>query len=340
MKAAVFKEINCISIEKRPIPAIQNPNEVLLSIIQCGICGSDTRGLTGEMIYKKDVIIGHEFVAKVKDIGSSVDNVNIGDQVVVHPNYECGQCYYCWTGKENICPNINHLGNSIDGGIAEYCVVPKEKVFKISSNVPPEEAIFVEPLACALNGTTKACAHPGDSVLILGGGPMALLYFLILHKTGIDKIFISEISKERRDFAKNIGAKNLINPKNDDLGKIIMDETGIGADIVIDTVGILLETAIKMVRRDGLILSFGINESAKPPISQSIITMSEISIKGVYCAHKCFPLAIDLLEQGAIPVRNLLTHSFPLEDTQKALSFMAQGKGIKSCVVIRGPLPV
>jgi len=224
--------------------------------------------------------------------------------------------------------------------MAEYCVVPKEKVFKISSKIPPEEAIFAEPLACALNGTTKACAHPGDNIVILGGGPMALLYFMILHKAGIDKIIVSEISKTRRDFAKKIGVNNVIDPKNNDLFKAIKEETSIGADIVIDTVGVLLDTAIKLVRRGGLILSFGINESIKSSINQSVVTMSEISIQGVYCAHKCFPRAIKLLEERAIPVKELLTNSFPLKDTQKALSFMAKGNGIKSSVVIRGDMPV
>ena len=172
MTAAVFEGAGVLNIKEVPVPQLERDDEVLIKIEMVSICGTDVRGLANppQVFFKEGVIIGHECVGRVTKIGSDVTNVSVGDKVVVHPNQWCGKCHYCRLGRINLCDNFKHVGDSRDGAMCDYLCVPERLVYRIREDIPANVACLVEPLACVLNGTTSVRTHPGESVLILGGG--------------------------------------------------------------------------------------------------------------------------------------------------------------------------
>lgn len=337
MRAAVFEEEGKVIVKTIDVPKIHYDNEVRIKVSQCGICGSDIRALTipPQYEYAKNIVIGHEFVGEVEQIGKAVNLLAKGDRVVVHPNIGCGHCYFCRTGNVLLCSNVVHLGNMIDGGMAEYCVVPQNQVFKIPDGMSDEDGIFVEPIACVLNGITRAALRPGEDVVILGAGPMGLLHMLILRAAGARNIIISEILENRRKFAKVLGADICVDPESESLTEIVKEATeGLGADLVVDSVGILLPQAIDAARRGGKIISFGINEQKKVTLNQAETVIKETNLIGAYAAKLTFPLAIKLLQKKDFSVSELLTHKLPLEEVTKGIDLMKSGEAIKVSIVI------
>jgi threonine dehydrogenase-like Zn-dependent dehydrogenase len=176
MRAAVFEGNGKVAITERPDPTISRPDDVLIRIAANGLCGSDLRAFATppEMVYENGVIVGHEFSGTIVDAGDEVV-LAPGSHVVVHPNIWCQTCWYCRSGHTNLCDRFVHIGSMRDGGAAELCVVPERMVYVVPDEMAFDLAALAEPLACVLNGTKQASVHPGESVLILGAGPIGLL---------------------------------------------------------------------------------------------------------------------------------------------------------------------
>ena len=336
MTAAVFEKIGVLNVKEISIPEIKNPDEVLIKVEAVSICGTDVGGLSvpPKFFFKEGIVIGHECAGIVEEIGESVTNVKPGDKVVVHPNIWCGKCYYCRTGHTNLCENFKHVGDSRDGAMAEYLCVPEKLVYVISNEVPSHIACLTEPLACVLNATKELRIHPGDNAVVLGAGPIGLI-FMMLYKAAGAKVFVSDVSERRREFAIKMGADYVIDPNSQDLEKIIKSETKIGADIVSDAVGFLLDQAIPLVKKGGDIVLFGINEAAKVQICQAPIVFNEIKIHGKFITKGTFPTAIQIIENMLIPIDKLVTHRLPLQDAAKGIELMTKGEGIKVIIEIK-----
>ncbi|MBA7528777.1 D-arabitol-phosphate dehydrogenase [subsurface metagenome] len=337
MRAAVFEGEGKLVVKEVDIPKVRYDNEVRIKISQCGICGSDIRGLTvpPQYVYTKNIAFGHEFVGRVDQVGEAVDWLVKGDRVVIDPNIGCGHCYFCRTGNVLLCPNMVTVGQQLNGGMAEYCVVPQTQLFKMPDNMSDEDGIFVEPMACVLNGVIRAALRPGEDVVIFGAGPMGLLHMLILRAAGAKNIIISEISENRRKFAKALGADICVDPESESLTKIVGRATeDLGVDLAVDTVGILLPQAIDVVRKGGKIISFGINEQKKITFNQAKTVLKEINLIGAFAAKRTFPLAMKLLYKKDFSLSKLLTHKFPLEEVTKGIDLMKSGEGIKVSIVI------
>lgn len=337
MRAAVFEGEGKVVVKEIGIPKVRYDNEVRIKISQCGICGSDIRGLTvpPQYEYTKNIAFGHEFVGRVDQIGEAVDWLVKGDRVVIDPNIGCGHCYFCRTGNVLLCPDMVTLGQQLNGGMAEYCVVPQTQLFKMPDSMSDEDGIFVEPMACVLNGVIRAALRPGEDVVIFGAGPMGLLHMLILRAAGAKNIIISEILENRRKFAKALGADICVDPESESLTKIVGRTTeDLGVDLAVDTVGILLPQAIDVVRKGGKIISFGINEQKKITFNQAKTVLKEINLIGAFAAKRTFPLAMKLLGKKDFSVSKLLTHKLPLEEVRKGIDLMKSGEGIKVSIVI------
>ena len=250
MSAAVFEKAGVLSIKQVPVPQISSQDEVLIKVEAISICGTDVRGLSDppEFLFKQGVIIGHECTGTVSQVGQSVTNVSVGDKVVVHPNQWCGKCYYCRTGQTNLCENFKHVGDSRDGAMAEYLCVPEKLVYRISEDVPVHIACLTEPLACVLNATKSLRIHPGENAVVLGGGPIGLI-FMMLYKAAGATVFVSDISEKRREFALKLGADYVMDPNSEDITQFVRQKTKIGADIVTDAVGMLVDQAITLVKK-------------------------------------------------------------------------------------------
>ena len=336
MKAALFQGPGCLEVQEIPAPEIRNPDDVLIEIHAIGVCGTDIRALAVPPLYefKKGLILGHEGTGKVLAVGSEVTNVAVGDHVVIHPNIWCGKCHYCRTGHINLCENFKHIGDSIDGVMAEYACIPERMVYRISSEVPAHIAAMAEPLACVLNGTNKARAHPGESVLVLGAGPIGLLYMMLYQAMGAD-VYMSDTNEERLAFAKELGAAGIVNPMKQDVPAYMMEKTGIGADLVVDAVGVLADTAILAAKKGGKVVLFGINTVAQPTIHQVEIVFKELEIVGAYITKGTFPQAIDIIENHRVPVEKLVTLRVPLEDAKYGIDQMAAAKSVKTVIEVK-----
>jgi threonine dehydrogenase-like Zn-dependent dehydrogenase len=206
--------------------------------------------------------------------------------------------------------------------------VPEKLVYKIHDSVPPHVACLTEPLACVLNPVQEIRANPGNSVVILGAGPIGLI-FMMLYKASGAKVIMLDTLKNRREFALELGADIVLDPVAKNVELEIKNETGIGADIVVDAVGILLDQAIKLVRKGGSVVLFGINEAAKVQFNQAPIVFNEINIHGKFITKGTFPEAIRIIENEIIPIERLVTHRLPIQEVKKGLELMKSGEGCK-----------
>lgn len=330
MMAAVFESVGKVSLKEVEVPKIEKTSDIILEVEACSICGTDVHimSVPPGYIASPNTILGHELVGKVVQIGEEVTSIKIGDRVVVNPNDYCGVCEFCLANQPNHCKNIKPMGIDYDGGFAEYVKISEKTAHKISSDLPSEIAVFAEPLACVINGAQKIKAQPGDTVLVIGGGPIGQIFIQVMKAAGA-KVICSEISELRRDFALKSGADDVINPLEHDLEAFTKKCFPTGADIVIDVVGSQMSEAIKAVKKCGKVLLFGVNTQAHPEITQSQIIFKEITIFGTWLANATFPLAVKMLESGVLNLETLITHTMPLADLEKGLDILRKGEGIE-----------
>lgn len=318
-----------------PRPHLTGPDDVLIRVEAVAICGTDVRALADPPAYDfvDGIVVGHEACGIVEAIGAHVTNCQVGDKVVVHPNIWCGKCPACREGRINLCENFRHIGDRIDGAMAEYLCIEERMVYKIRNDVPSHIAALAEPLACVLNGTTSAKAHPGDTVVVLGGGPIGQIFAMLYRASGAD-VILSEPSAYRRELAHTLGIAHTVNPFEEDLNAAVRRLSPGGADIVVDALGTMLATAIGIARKGGHITAFGTNQTAKVEIPQYQITEKELTIQGTYITKGTMPLAVRIIENGLIPIDKLVTHRLPLEQLMEGIALSKSGAAGKVVIEI------
>lgn len=331
MLAAVFEGKGKLNLKEVPVPEIKELDEVLLQVEAASICGTDMRILEVPPGHPatEGTILSHEYTGKVLAVGGAVTQFKKGERVVVDPNITCGNCSYCKMGIPNMCENMTTLGIFINGGFARYNVAPAKVLHEISPDLLPELAVFTEPLSCVVSATQRLKVHPGEVVVVLGAGPIGLLFIQMFKASGAGKIIVSEISEYRAKFAYESGASRVVNPLKDNLERIVKEETLIGADVVVDAVGTLFRSAMAIVRRSGRILLFGQNYQARTQVAQNDITKNELTVMGNFISRFTFPFAIKIIESKVLDLEKLITHKLPLEDVHKGIEAMRKGEAIK-----------
>ncbi len=322
-------EARRLELRELPMPEIARPDDVLMRIEACGICGSDVAILAGLHPVVLDTVIGHEFVGRVEAVGAAVTHVRPGDRVAVAPNLSCGVCPYCRLGMTNHCLNWTCLGVHRNGGFAEYTVAPASAVLPLSEGLPLEEAVFIEPLSCVYAGTSKIKIQPGETAVVLGAGPIGLIFIKIFRASGAGKIIVSDVAPLRLKYARQAGADITVNPTEHDLAQVVQAETGIGAPVVVDAVGSLAQEATNLAAKQGRICLFGVNSAARPVLEQWLITHNELDIFGTFVGVNMFPPAIRMLESGVISLSDLLSHRLPLKDIHRGFEAIRAGEAIK-----------
>lgn len=322
-----------LELQEVPIPEIGNPDDVLLKVEACGICGSDVAILAGVHPVVLNTIIGHEFIARVEAVGEDVTHVKPGDLAAIAPNLSCGVCPYCRLGMTNQCENWSCLGVHINGGFSEYTIAPASAVLPLSPNLHLEESVFIEPLSCVYTGTSKIKIQPGESVVVLGAGPIGLIFIKIFKASGAGTIIVSDIAPLRLEYAKKAGADVVVNPRAQDLEEIVKAETGIGAEVVVDAVGSLANESTQLAAKKGRICLFGVNSEARPELEQWMVTHNELEIFGTFVGVNMFPPAIRMLETGVISLADLLSHRIPLSNIHRGFEAIQVGEAIKIMVV-------
>ena len=333
MPAAVLAAVGTLALEERPLPALRRPDDVLLDVECCGICGTDLHILSDPPGHpaKVGVVLGHEFVGVVRDVGEAVTSFGLGDRVVVAANVSCGQCVWCRRGLVNHCESFSTHGIFVDGGLAPNVVVPARSCFPISPDVPAPVAALAEPLSTVVNGVKLAGVFPGETAVVIGAGPIGMMFTALLDAAGAAVIAI-EPNEQRLELAVTMGATAAVDPRQEDAAERVRRLTGgLGADCVVDAVGSQLPAALELVRKAGRIVLFGMNSKARAEIAQNRITRDELSILGGYVGRPedVFPVAVSLLEQGRVDLAPLVTHRVPLSRLPEAIDELRAGRAVK-----------
>jgi (R,R)-butanediol dehydrogenase / meso-butanediol dehydrogenase / diacetyl reductase len=331
MQAVVFHGDGKWGVEAAAVPRIDADDDVLLRVERASICGTDIHILATPPGHPATPgsILGHEYVATVVETGAGVGHLRSGDRVVIDPNITCGLCQYCRLGMTNVCENMTTLGIFRDGGLAEFNLAPAKVLHKLSHEVPPERATLAEPLSCVLHAFEKAVLTPGESVVILGAGPIGLIFLLLCKTAGAGKVFLVEPVEFRRRTAEAFGADGVLDPKIADCAAEIKAATKLGADVVIDAAGTLLPEALQLVRPGGRVILFGINQHAERQFNQYFTTRYEVTILGSFIQRTEFPKVVRLLEAGILPLEKLVTHRLALDQIGEGFAAMRAGEAIK-----------
>ena len=326
MKAAVWHAQNDVRIEDVPEPSA-GENEVKIRVKWCGICGSDLHEYrSGPMLIPQKphpltgrtppITLGHEFSGDVVEVGKNVENITVGDRVVVNALIYCGQCVYCRSGEYNMCTKLGSTGLASDGGFAEFVTVPSYATYKIPQELTYEMGTFVEPLAVAIRAVKRAKARIGNTAAVVGAGPIGLLVQQAAVACGAGKVYAIEPMPGRRELAKKLGATEVLDPSEGDVSKEIHRLTaGMRADVAYECVGNqrAFDTAVRVTGRRGMIVMVGMAiEPLKVPFLRLWGHEKEITTSQGYVDE--FPPAIELLADGRVQVDPMVTSKIKLED--------------------------
>jgi L-iditol 2-dehydrogenase len=308
------------------------PDEVVIEIALCGVCGTDVHIWNGTEPAANGVVIGHEFAGTVVQKGSDVHLVDIGDRVAVDPNIPCGRCGQCRSARPNLCEDLLALGVDINGGFAEYCLAPETQLYKLPDEMTWEAAALVEPMACALHGIDRAGIRAGQTVLIIGGGPIGLIMLQLARVQGAGRLLLSEKNKHRQELGKGFGADRVIDPSAaplcDQIDKIERP------DVVIECVGLpeTQEEAVRIARRGGTVVLFGCGPMNKTfAIDSFEIYASELTILGAALNPFTHGRALRLISEGRVCADTLVTRKITLEELRNVLE-NGFGKDLKVVV--------
>ena len=331
-KGVGFIEIQDVE-EPRP-----KPDEVLIEIKACGICGTDVHVKYDEFPYWPPVILGHEFSGRIVEVGAEVKRWKVGDRVVGEPHtLACGECYLCRTGNIQICPAKRSPGWGMNGAMARYLAYPGKLLHMIPDTMSFEEAAVVEPAANAVHDVIeRAQVQAGDFVVVLGPGPIGLLAAMAARASGAREVAIigRSIDEELRfTKARELGFQCLINVDNENSKEKILAFTGgIGADLVVECTGApqAIITTVDLVRKKGKICSIGLtgNKPVPFPWDQAAFKVCDV----FFClstGYTCWDRTITLIASGKIQAGKLVTHRFPLDQWETAFDHVESLKALK-----------
>jgi threonine dehydrogenase-like Zn-dependent dehydrogenase len=330
-RVPIFRGNGVLESVKRDRPQIVADDDVIVRIEACGICGTDLNILAVPPAHKATpgIVIGHEGVGIVEEIGPAVRGLKPGDRVVIANRLTCGKCAYCRRGLDNQCTNYQTIGTTVDGAFAPTLRAPARALWPISPDVARDDAALFEPLACAVGAIKRAPFQAGDNVAIIGAGPMGLLFALLYRTMGAGKIILLDMAPYRLDFAQQLGMDASLNVTQVDAVAEVKRLTDLGADIVVDAVGNQIDQAIKLARRGGQVILFGLRSHDNPPVNQYTITRHDLTIHGAFVGLHPFAQTIQLLESHRMQPSVLITHRLPLGELAHGVELMRTQQAMK-----------
>ena len=334
MRAAVFVREGVCEIQDRPIPEITHPEDVLLAVEACGLCGTDLHILAKPPGHAATpgTILGHEFLGRIVQVGSQVTAFEADQRVVVDPNLKCGVCRPCRRGLENHCENWTTLGIFRDGGFADHVAVPQRALHPLAENVPWEDAVWAEILSCVVASTDRVAIQPGQTAVVIGAGPVGVLHGLLLQAAGA-RVVLSDCVQFRLDVARQAGLEEAVNVDETSLAQTVQSLTnGDLADVVVDAVGNQFQTCLDLVRTGGIVALFGMNTQAEPAVPQCEITRKEVTVVGSFVGRHAFPRAVELVEKQVVRPSSLITHRLTVDTLPEGIEAARRGEAMKVVV--------
>jgi len=340
MRAMVYRGPGDIQLEHVPVPECGD-GEVRVKVDACAVCGTDLKSFVhGNPKITPPRIIGHEFTGIVDTVGAGASGLALGDRIVMATSVSCGQCAYCQRGWTNLCVDMAAMGFKYEGGMAEYVVVPERALrnghaVRVPEGVRPEHAALAEPLSCCVNAAGNCGIAAGDTVVVVGAGPMGIMNACVVRGMGAAKVIVAEINAARLEQAEGFGFDRLVNPAEDDLPAIVKEETdGLGADVAIVAAPAAApqEQAIGLVRKRGTVCLF-----ASLPKGKSSITLdsrplhyNELRVVGTSDSTPAqVAAAVELIAGGSLPLDRIATHVVDLAELPRAYELMQSGESLR-----------
>ena len=322
MKAAVLYRVRDLRLEDVMTPKIKD-DEVLIRIHATGICGTDIHIYRGEWKTRMPIILGHEFSGVIAEIGRGVSNLNVDDPVVAEPNIPCGSCYFCRMSERNyFCENLQAVGVTINGAFAEYVKIKAANVYRLPKDLSLEEAALIEPLACCIRGVDQAGIRIGDTVAIIGAGPIGLILLQLAKLAGASMLIQTDMEDARLKMARKLGADYVINITEEDPVEAIKRLTnGYGTDVAIEAVGSpkAITQAMRATRRGGRLNIFGVSpQDAVWEVKPFELYDKELTITTSYRSPFTFQRAVKIVSSRKVNLKPLISHVFRLEEIQRA----------------------
>ncbi|WP_119071288.1 zinc-dependent dehydrogenase [Rubrobacter indicoceani] len=344
MKAAVFEGSGTLAVREMASPDT-GPGEVLVKVGANTLCGTDLRILRGEKTtgITLPAIIGHEVAGHVVERGEGVRGFKIGTPVTITPMIPCGECFYCRRDMENVCENVRAVGYEIPGGLSEYMKVPSEAVaagclFAAEEDLPSERLALVEPLSCCVYGQVRSPVEAGDTVLVVGAGPIGLFHVQLALLAGAETVIVSQRSEGRRRLASEFGAHVVVDPTSQSLSEVVAEHTeGRGVDASFLCIGVpqLVNETLRLTRKGGRVNLFaGLAGAGWSEVEANLIHYNELRVTGQTGARRAdFKVALDLVVSGQVETERMITSRFPLQDISSAVEAASGREGIKVAVI-------
>jgi len=340
MRALRFHGARDLRVEDVDEPAGPGPNDVVVRIAACGICGTDLHEYVAGPIVtpvephpltgaQNPQILGHEFAGDVVAIGADVTSVGEGDRVAIMPLAYCGTCTYCRRGLQHLCATMGCVGLSHAwGGMANLATVAEYQVVRLPDAVSYQQGALIEPTAVAAYGVERGGVAPGDRVLITGGGPIGALAALCAHAAGASTVYVSEPNAARRARAEALGVATVLDPTAVEVPELLHEETGgVGVDVAIECSGHPggFAAAIASLRKRGTLAQTGlfVGEATVEPMLWSL---NDLTIVGTWCYWVYdFDRIAAQIAAGSLPVERVVTSTVTLDDAPAAFAMLASG---------------
>jgi len=342
MKAAMFYDIGDIRYEETDIPDI-GLGELLIKVGTALTCGTDVKTYKrGHPILIKHTpsLFGHEYAGTIEEVGEGVKDFKVGMRVVATNSAPCGTCFYCKRDMPNLCAKLKD--SFVNGAFAEFIRVPESVVQWNTHPIPDSlsfrDAALTEPLACVVHGIDESNIRLGDTVVVIGAGPIGQMMIMLAKKNGASTVIASDLAPLRRNIAEKAGADITIDPTKEDPVERVKEETsGRGADVVIEAVGLpqLWEQAVTMTRDAGTTVLFGGSAAGtKFEVDTVRFHYGQLTLKGVFhLKPRHVEQALQLIIAGDVDPDLLISHKMPLKDINTALEMMSKGESMKVAIL-------
>jgi L-iditol 2-dehydrogenase len=338
MRIARLQKPLVMEVEEMEAPHA-GPEEVLLQVAYCGVCGTDVDAYVGKQPRGWTITypfrMGHELSGTVLDVGAKVAGYRPGDRVVADGRLTCGHCYYCRRGLFSACQNAGYFS----GGLAEYSAYPFQNLVKIPEGISLAEAALAEPLACVVNGQSKLNIPLGGVGLVIGDGPIGLMHSQLLQHRGM-YVLLAGLLEHRLALARELGINAVVNARGQDVGQALRAASGgRGADVVIVATGgqAILEQAIDLAARRAQVLYFAAALKPQITLDLDLIHYKELQLIGSYDSTIAqYEQALALMQAGAVRAQPLISHRLPLQGVQHAFELAQKQEGVKVLVTHEG----
>jgi L-iditol 2-dehydrogenase len=341
MRTAVLMEAGRFELQDRERPS-PGADEVLVSIAEVGICGSDVHyyehGRIGDYVVEEPLVLGHESAGVVEAVGEAVEGFEPGDRVALEPGVPCRRCGHCKRGDYHLCESVRFMATPPhDGAFTEYVAWPADFAYELPADVSLREGALCEPLSVGIHACRRGAVGVGDTVLITGAGPIGLCVMEAARAAGASDVLVTDVVERKLDVASDRGADLTIDVTSEDLGAAVREYTGgLGADAVIEASGAApsIQSTLEGARRGGTVVFVGLASDPEVPLDVVDIVDNELDVHGSFRYKNTYPAAVALLADGAVDLAGMVDFESPLEAVADAFERSMEPDVVKGVITV------